>query len=128
MTACIFCQPEPGRVFLENELAYALWDSFPVAELHALVIPRRHVPDYFSLTTDEVLACDELLRQARDLMCGRDGTVEGFNIGMNVGATAGQTIFHCHIHLIPRRTGDVQNPRGGVRRVIPRKGWYPEPG
>jgi diadenosine tetraphosphate (Ap4A) HIT family hydrolase len=124
---CIFCGPEPERVFLENELAYALWDSHPVTELHALVIPRRHAPDYFALTPAEVLACDELLRRTRDLVSGRDAAIDAFNIGINVGAAAGQTVFHCHIHLIPRRSGDVENPRGGVRWVIPRQGWYPEP-
>jgi diadenosine tetraphosphate (Ap4A) HIT family hydrolase len=126
VSVCIFCEPEPERVFLENELAYALWDSFPVAPLHALIMPRRHAPDYFGLTPEEVLACDELLRRAHDLVSERDCSVVGFNIGMNVGAAAGQTIFHCHIHLIPRRAGDVENPRGGVRWVIPRRGWYPE--
>jgi diadenosine tetraphosphate (Ap4A) HIT family hydrolase len=124
---CVFCRPESERVFLENELAYALWDSHPVTELHALVIPRRHAPDYFALTPDEVLACDEMLRRARDLVSRRDATIEAFNIGINVGAAAGQTVFHCHIHLIPRRSGDVEDPRGGVRWVIPRQGSYPEP-
>lgn len=127
MTACIFCEPEAPRVFLENELSCALWDSFPVTDLHALVIPRRHAPDYFDLTRDELLACDELLRRARGLILERDATVEGFNVGVNAGAAAGQTVFHCHLHLIPRRQGDVENPRGGVRWVVPRKGWYPEP-
>jgi ATP adenylyltransferase len=126
VSVCIFCEPEPERVFLENEFAYALWDSFPVAPLHALIIPRRHAPDYFALTPEEVLACDELLHRAHDLVSERDGAVVGFNIGMNIGAAAGQTVFHCHIHLIPRRSGDVENPRGGVRWVIPRRGWYPE--
>jgi len=126
-TACVFCRPEPGLVFLQNDLAYALWDSYPVSALHALVIPRRHAPDYFDLTAEELLACDALLREARSLVMERDGMIEGFNIGVNAGAVAGQTIFHCHIHLIPRRPGDMKNPRGGVRWVIPRKGWYPEP-
>jgi diadenosine tetraphosphate (Ap4A) HIT family hydrolase len=124
LAACIFCRPEEARVFLRNDLAYALWDGFPVTRLHALVVPRHHVLDYFELASDELLACDDLLRRAREQITTDDPTVEGFNIGANVGAVAGQTIFHCHIHLIPRRRGDVENPRGGVRHLIPGKGAY----
>lgn len=96
----------------------------PVTERHALIVPRRHVQDYFALTSEELLACDDLLRQARELVLASDPSVEGFNVGANVGEVAGQTIFHCHIHLIPRRSGDVENPRGGVRHLIPGKGAY----
>ena len=99
-------------------------DGFPVTPLHSLIVPRRHAPDYFSLTPEEVMACDELLRQGRDELCGTDSSIQGFNIGLNVGAVAGQTIFHCHFHLIPRRIGDVEKPRGGVRHIIPGKGNY----
>ena len=121
---CIFCRPESSRVFLERELSYALWDGFPVTRFHALIVPRRHAEDYFSLTSAELLACDDLLRRAREYVLAADDSVEGFNIGANVGAVAGQTIFHCHLHLIPRRGGDVENPRGGVRHIIPGKGTY----
>lgn len=121
---CIFCAPEAERVFMDNELAVALWDGFPVTEMHALVVPRRHAENYFSLTAQELLACDQLLREACELIRSQDHTVEGFNIGANVGEAAGQTIFHCHLHLIPRRFGDVENPRGGVRHLIPGKGAY----
>jgi diadenosine tetraphosphate (Ap4A) HIT family hydrolase len=124
VTGCIFCGPNSTRVFLENDLAYALWDAFPVTDLHALVIPRRHATDYFDLSADELHACDALLREARDLLIARDSSIVGFNIGANVGVAAGQTVFHCHLHLIPRRAGDVENPRGGVRHVIPGKGAY----
>ena len=123
-SACIFCNPDQQRVFLANELAYAIWDAFPVTEGHALVVPKRHAADFFDLTPAELLACDDLLRQAKDLLTARDKGFCGFNIGANAGEAAGQTIFHCHIHLIPRRTGDVENPRGGVRHVIPGKGFY----
>jgi diadenosine tetraphosphate (Ap4A) HIT family hydrolase len=121
---CIFCKPEDERVFLTSDLAYALWDSYPVTRFHALVIPRRHAPDYFSLSAEELLACDGLLREAGALVKADDPTIAGFNIGLNVGAAAGQTIFHCHFHLIPRRVGDTERPRGGVRHLLPGKGGY----
>ena len=124
MIECIFCTPPEERVFSRNGLAFAIWDAFPVTERHALIIPHRHTQDYFSLTHEELLACDDLLRKARQLVKISDPSVQGFNIGANVGDVAGQTIFHCHIHLIPRRRGDVENPRGGVRRLIPGKGAY----
>ena len=120
----MFCSPQADRVFLGNDLSIALWDAFPVTERHALIVPRRHVRDYFSLTSEELLACDELLRKAHRFICTNDASVEGFNIGANVGEVAGQTIFHCHFHLIPRRSGDVKMPRGGVRHIIPGKGVY----
>ncbi len=116
MESCLFCHIENERVVAENDLAYAIRDGFPVTELHTLIIPKRHVEDYFGLTQEELLACDEIMNS--------DSSVDGFNIGMNSGESAGQTIFHCHIHLIPRRSGDVENPRGGVRHLIPGKGNY----
>jgi len=122
--SCFFCPMPPERVIVKNELAYAIRDGFPVTPLHILVIPRRHVVDYFGLTEDEVLACHALIKRVRELVLSEDTTVEGFNIGVNTGAAGGQTIFHCHIHVIPRRGGDVENPRGGVRNVIPGKGDY----
>lgn len=124
LSKCLFCSPQEERVFLGNDIAYALWDAFPVTRLHALIVPRRHALDYFALTTDELLACDDLLRKARELLKSDDPSIEGFNIGANVGSVAGQTIFHCHLHLIPRRSGDVENPRGGIRHLIPGKGDY----
>jgi diadenosine tetraphosphate (Ap4A) HIT family hydrolase len=123
-TDCPFCAPPVHRVVFENDLAFAIRDGYPVAHLHSLVVPRRHVPDYFSLTGNELLGCDDLLRRLRESILAEDPSIEGFNIGANAGAAAGQTIFHCHIHLIPRRRGDVPNPRGGVRHVIPGKGSY----
>lgn len=121
---CLFCEMPPARVILENRFAYVVRDGFPVTEGHTLVIPKRHVEDYFGLTPEEALACNELLYKARDEVTVKDPSVGGFNIGMNAGAVAGQTIFHCHIHLIPRRDGDVENPRGGIRHLIPGKGSY----
>jgi diadenosine tetraphosphate (Ap4A) HIT family hydrolase len=124
VNGCIFCNPPEDRVFLQNHLAYVLWDGFPVTRLHSLVMPRRHAEDYFSLTREELIACDDLLRKASEALRTDDAFIKGFNIGVNVGSVAGQTIFHCHFHLIPRRTGDVENPRGGVRHLIPGKGDY----
>ena len=121
---CLFCNIPPVRIVLENELAYAVRDGYPVTEMHSLIIPKRHIQDYFDLTTEELIACDQLIRSLKDEISNSDNSVNGFNIGMNSGETAGQTIFHCHIHLIPRRTGDVDNPRGGVRNVIPGMGNY----
>jgi diadenosine tetraphosphate (Ap4A) HIT family hydrolase len=112
------------RIISENELVYAIRDKYPVTPLHSLIIPKRHVVDYFSLTKDELLSCDVLLKEVKDSIQSDDELVEGFNIGINSGEVAGQTIFHCHIHLIPRRVGDVENPRGGVRHLIPGKGDY----
>lgn len=120
--ACRFCTSISSRVIASNGLAFVIRDAFPVTPLHALVIPHRHVADFFGLTPEEREACAELIHQLRKDILRSDPQVEGFNIGMNVGEVAGQTIFHCHIHLIPRRRGDVPNPRGGVRMVIPHKG------
>jgi diadenosine tetraphosphate (Ap4A) HIT family hydrolase len=116
---CRFCTSIAGRVIASNDLAVAIRDIFPATPFHSLVIPRRHVPDYFGLTAEEREACAELLQRLRDDIIKEDPTVEGFNVGTNVGAVAGQTIFHSHIHLIPRRKGDSPNPRGGVRLVVP---------
>jgi ATP adenylyltransferase len=121
---CLFCAIPTDRVICENDLAYAIRDGFPVTPLHSLVIPKRHVADYFGLTADEREACNALMLQLRTEILEREPVVGGFNIGINAGQAAGQTIFHCHIHLIPRRPGDVENPRGGVRNVIPGKGDY----
>ena len=121
---CLFCNIPQERIVLENDLAYVARDGYPVTEMHSMIIPKRHIRDYFDLTTDELLACDQLIRSLKEEISNSDSSVDGFNIGMNSGESAGQTIFHCHIHFIPRRTGDVENPRGGVRHIIPGKGDY----
>ncbi len=121
---CIFCNLEKSRVIKANELALAFRDNFPVTKLHTLIVPRRHAKDYFELTQEEVTACNNLINQIRIDLMEEDSSIEGFNIGINAGEVAGQTVFHCHIHLIPRRKGDVENPRGGVRHIIPGKGFY----
>jgi len=109
---------------LQNEFAYAVRDGHPVTELHTLIIPRRCAQTYFDLNENEIRDCQELLMLARKNILDIEKTVTGFNIGINVGKDAGQSIFHCHIHLIPRRKGDIEKPRGGVRAVIPHKQTY----
>jgi len=121
---CLFCTIDHNLIILENELAYAMYDGFPVTYLHTLIIPKRHVPSYFDLTSEEMIACNELLIELKTQILEKDPLVTGFNVGVNIGESAGQTIFHCHIHLIPRRDHDVPNPKGGVRHVIPGKGFY----
>tara|TARA_B100001093_G_scaffold358180_1_gene342784 strand:- start:12 stop:410 length:399 start_codon:yes stop_codon:yes gene_type:complete len=121
---CLFCNHKASELAFENNLAYASYDSYPVSEFHCLVIPKRHIKDCFELTNDEIVACNDLIKLAKDEIRNKDQTVSGFNIGTNVGKVSGQSIFHCHFHLIPRREGDVENPQGGVRSVIPNKQHY----
>jgi len=123
---CLFCEIPQDRIIASNELAYAIRDGFPVTPLHTLIIPKRHAVDYFGLTKEELLACHELIHQSKESIIKEDPNVVAFNIGMNAGEAAGQTVFHCHMHLIPRRKGDVSSPRGGIRHVIPDKGHYQE--
>lgn len=99
-------------------------DAYPVTAGHTLVIPKRHVADYFDLYQPERNAIDAMLQEQRALLLSGDNSVTGFNVGINAGTSAGQTIFHVHVHLIPRRDGDVAEPRGGVRGVIPSKQRY----
>lgn len=123
-TGCLFCEIPKDRVIAENELAYAIRDGFPVTDFHTLIIPKRHIASYFELGRPELNACNSLLEQAKEEIEERDSSVTGFNVGVNIGEDSGQTIFHCHIHLIPRRKGDIENPRGGVRGVIPKRQNY----
>ena len=122
--SCPFCSLDTERVLEFNEHAVAFRDGYPVTELHTLVIPKRHVTNYFELTEDERKSIHTLLESQRAKIMAEDDTVEGFNIGWNCGEAAGQTVFHAHVHLIPRRKGDVENPRGGVRHIIDGKGEY----
>jgi ATP adenylyltransferase len=122
--SCPFCDPPSARVIADNELALALRDKFPVTDGHVLVIPRRHVASYFDLGRPEINACNFLLENLRRATLEEDETVTGFNIGINDGESAGRTIAHCHLHLIPRRKGDIEDPTGGVRGVIPNKRIY----
>ena len=124
--SCIFCKQaeETEAKVEETEFAFVLKDNYPVTSGHRLILPKRHVRDYFSLNKDELLEIHDLILSQKKLLEHSDDTISGFNIGMNCGETAGQTIFHCHVHLIPRRSGDVKNPRGGIRHVISGKGNY----
>lgn len=121
---CLFCNLPRKRIIDESELIYVIEDAYPVSKHHLLFIPKRHTPDYFSLEQPEINSISQLLKKHQQRILKKDKTVSGFNIGMNNGEDAGQTIFHCHVHLIPRRKGDIKNPRGGVRGVIPNKKDY----
>jgi ATP adenylyltransferase len=127
-TICPFCSIEPSSVVAGDKLVFAIRQTYPVTPLHTLVLPRRHVSGYFDLYLPEMMGIDELLRQLRNDIVKADNTVEGFNVGINVGTVAGQTIHHCHVHLIPRRPSDVSDPWGGVSAIIPGKAHYPGSG
>ncbi|SEM93371.1 HIT family protein [Lihuaxuella thermophila] len=119
--SCVFCS-QPNKI-LENDLAFAIYDKYPVNQGHMLIIPKRHVSDYFDLTVMEKQAVDRLLAAARNHL-EKHYQPDGYNVGINCGKAAGQTIFHVHVHLIPRYVGDLNDPRGGVRGVIPDKRIY----
>jgi|TARA_B100000073_G_C23669563_1_gene548026 diadenosine tetraphosphate (Ap4A) HIT family hydrolase len=121
---CLFCNINKKDIEEENNLSYASYDSYPVSKNHCLIIPKRHVSEYFDLTKEEIIACNDLISIMKNKIMSEDKSVKGFNIGVNSGKVAGQSIMHCHIHLIPRRVGDVENPQGGVRGVIPSKQHY----
>ena len=121
---CLFCNSEKSGIAHENNLAYASYDSYPVSEYHCLIIPKRHIKDYFDLSNEELVACNELIKTIKKEITNKDSSVRGFNLGTNIGKVSGQSILHCHFHLIPRREGDVENPQGGVRSVIPKKQHY----
>ena len=121
---CLFCNSKESGIAHQNELAYASYDSYPVSDLHCLIIPKRHIKDYFELNNEELVACNEIIKIVKDEIYAKDKSVKAFNIGSNIGKISGQSIMHCHIHLIPRREGDVENPQGGVRSVIPKNQHY----
>ncbi len=108
---------------VENEFSYAFYDGFPVSKGHTLIVPKRVVPEIFDLNDDEYRGCFDLIKKVKDYLKEKYSP-DGFNIGVNNGEDAGQTVFHAHIHVIPRYKGDVPNPRGGVRNIIPGKGDY----
>lgn len=120
---CPFCDLNGSDILLSSEHAVAFYDRFPVNPGHVLVIPRRHEASFFDLTEEEQIDILRLLDKARALVA-KIHSPDGFNVGINDGASAGQTVFHAHVHLIPRYKGDVPQPRGGVRGVIPEKQRY----
>lgn len=119
---CIFCHLDRS-ILAETALSIAFLDSFPVTKGHALVVPRRHVVSLWEMTEEEYTDAFNLVRQVKDLLQKKFKS-QGFNIGVNCGETAGQSVFHAHIHLIPRYSGDIPRPKGGVRNIIPGKGNY----
>ena len=126
MIDCLFCNIEKSKIVSENDFFIVVRDNYPVTELHTLIISKRHTASYFELDDSEKVSLINILDKQKNSLLQNDSTITGFNIGINDGVDAGQTIMHFHAHLIPRRTGDVQNPRGGVRGVIPEKQNYEE--
>lgn len=134
MIPCPFCNPGNSRVILANVHALAIPDAFPVSSGHALIIPKRHIASIFEATREEQTAMLDLLAEVRERLSilplpsfTKRGSISipvGFNIGINDGAAAGQTVMHLHIHLIPRYAGDLPDPRGGVRWIFPDKAAY----
>ena len=121
---CLFCNIEEDRIVHEYKHFYVIRDAFPVTPLHSLIITKRHVVSYFQCSKEEHDEIPMILDTQKTELKILDDTITGFNIGMNIGEDAGQTIFHCHIHIIPRRQGDTPTPRGGVRGVIPKMQNY----
>ena len=122
--SCPFCNPDDAAIVVAVGAVYARRDAHPVTDSHHLIIPTRHIPDVFAMNRCEWEGVGVLLRRLRLELERRDPTIAGFNVGANCGIDAGQTIMHAHIHLIPRRAGDTELPRGGVRGVIPEKMSY----
>ncbi len=122
-TPCPFCNIEPNRIVAENGLAVAVRDSYPVSVGHTLVLPREHKAALFDLSTQTRAAMWQLVGEVRHQL-NLELTATGFNIGLNDGVAAGQTVMHVHIHVIPRYKDDVPDPRGGIRWVIPEKAKY----
>ena len=122
---CIFCKKINCKVLEEKKYFFVIRDTaYPVTEHHTLIISNRHVSNFFELDGEENKELSIILKNQKEELQNLDKTITGFNVGVNIGKDAGQSIMHCHIHLIPRREGDVEDPRGGVRGVIPEKQKY----
>lgn len=121
---CPFCNPEKKEMVINNKFWYAKWDKYPVNKGHLLIITLRHIPFYFDATNEEKKSLGKLIERCKQIIDLKFHP-DGYNIGINIGVAAGQTVMHLHVHLIPRYKGDVINPKGGVRGVIPRKRVYP---
>jgi diadenosine tetraphosphate (Ap4A) HIT family hydrolase len=120
---CPFCS-NTDQIQYSNDSAISIFDKYPVTKYHSLIVPKRHVTSFFNPDAKEQLDCVILANQVKSQLCAMDETITGFNLGINDGIDAGQTIPHCHIHLIPRRKNDIPEPQGGVRNIIPGKGKY----
>ncbi|WP_134703614.1 HIT family protein [Ammoniphilus sp. YIM 78166] len=121
---CPFCELPEELIVMENEWAKAFYDKFPVQKGHLLIVPKRHAAAYFDATDEEILAIHQLIRQGKKMLDDLHQP-DGFNIGVNVGEYGGQTVMHLHFHLIPRYKGDIDDPRGGIRKAIPNLVPYP---
>ena len=120
---CIFCNLEPDRIISESDYTLTIRDGFPVSQGHTLIIPKRHVQSFFELQASEKAAVLQALDEAKEAL-DREFSPDGYNIGINDGEAAGQTVMHLHVHLIPRYKGDTKDPRGGIRYVFPGKAKY----
>ena len=121
---CIFCHPREEEILAENEYAQIVEDNSPVSNGHCLVVPKRHIKTLFEATKEENHAFFELIQEAKEIIEKRGYQPDGYNIGSNNDVAAGQSVFHLHIHVIPRYIGDVEQPKGGIRHVIPKKASY----
>jgi diadenosine tetraphosphate (Ap4A) HIT family hydrolase len=120
---CPFCNSQ-DKILFDTQNVFVISDKYPITKNHTLIIPKRHVESFFDLSSDEYAECLLSISISKQILCDLDNTISAFNIGINDGTDAGQTISHCHIHLIPRRKGDIQDPSGGVRNIFPEKGFY----
>tara|TARA_B110001452_G_scaffold88717_1_gene72709 strand:- start:1429 stop:1833 length:405 start_codon:yes stop_codon:yes gene_type:complete len=122
---CIFCNKINCKIIQSTKYFFIIRDTaYPVTKHHTLIITNRHVGDYFDLKKEEIIELNKILSIQKKELQELDKQITGFNVGVNIGKDAGQSIMHCHVHLIPRRKGDVEDPRGGVRGVIPSKQKY----
>ena len=122
-STCPFCNFDMSKAILANDHAVSIYDGFPVTLGHSLIVPKRHIASFFEANREEQLAMLDLLSEMRQILIS-ERSVDGFNIGINDGIAAGQTVMHLHIHLIPRYSGDTEDPRGGVRWIMPEKAPY----
>jgi len=122
--SCFLCNTDDHNPKFQNSYAIAIDDQYPVTLGHCLVFPKRHIASFFKMKKEEHKACLELLEKLRSLLINEDNEIKAFNLGINDGPLAGQTVCHCHIHLIPRRKDDVKDPTGGVRNIFPEHGRY----
>ena len=122
--SCIFCGVEETRIVDKNQHFFAIKDNYPLTPSHILIVSIRHAETWFDLTNEEQISSISILKKQKDILRMSDTSITGFNIGINCGESAGQTIQHCHIHLIPRRVGDHDDPRGGIRLMFPDKAAY----
>ena len=123
MENCPFCTLPPDRIISESDYTITIRDGYPVSEGHTLIIPKRHVQSFFELKAIEKAAILQALDEAKEAL-DKEFAPDGYNIGINDGEAAGQTVMHLHVHLIPRYKGDTEDPRGGVRWIFPEKAKY----